>query len=148
MTEIWTKDQYHEYLESQKRGKNKHGSRKKKDKPTEDGYFFDSYPELYRYRDLKLLQRKGEIQNLIVQPRKILRKRSVNRNGQKIPQWAYKADFSYIDSKGILHWEDVKSLWTDKKGNKGGTAMERGYILSKNEFMRQYPDIVFVETIY
>lgn len=148
MTETWTIEKYNKFLNKEKKGRNRYGNRKKEDKPNEDGHVFDSDSELYRYRDLKLLQRKGEVRDLKVQPRTILRKRSVNSHGQKISQWAYKADYSYFDSKGILYWEDVKSLRIAKDGKKYGTATERGYMLSKNEFMRQNPEIVFVETIY
>lgn len=138
-------------LKTNNKGRNRHGSRKKEDKPTEDGHVFDSDPELYRYRDLKLLVRIGEIKNLKVQPVFKLKEKSVNSHGQKIPKWTYKADFSYFDAKGIFYVEDVKSLriWTENgKKKKHGTATERGYLLSKNEFMRLNPDTAFVETIY
>lgn len=134
-----------------KKGRNRYGNRKKEDKPTKDGFIFDSYPEIRRYSELKILVMAGEIRDLKVQPSFVLKEKSVNKHGQIIPKWTYKADFSYFNMKDIYHVEDVKSLKIVKeneKTNKYGTATERGYILSKNEFMRTYPDIKFVETIY
>lgn len=143
--------EYKEFLKSEKKGRNRYGNKKKEDKPAEDGFVFDSNPELYRYRDLKLLVRAGEFKSLKVQPIFTLKEKSVNSHGQKIPKWTYKADYSYYDMKDVFYVEDVKSLRIEKKNgktNRYGTATERGYILSKNEFMRLHPGIVFVETIY
>ena|SRR3972149_432334 len=42
---------------------------KKKDKPTEDGYFFDSVKELREYQELKLRKAGGDIQDFWVKPK-------------------------------------------------------------------------------
>ena len=129
------------------KGRNRYKNRKKEDKPTEDGFIFDSNPELYRYRDLKTLARTGEIRDLKVHPKFRLKEKSVNDHGQKAPKWTFTSDFSYYCANDIFCVEDVKSLRIDKK-NKYGTATERGYILSRNEFMRQHPSTKFIETVY
>ena len=132
-----------------KKGRNRYGNRKKEDKPTEDGFIFDSYPELRRYRDLKILARAGEVRDLKVHPSFVLREKSVNTHGQTISKWSFKADFSYHDQKDVFHVEDVKSLRIDKKNSsRYGTATERSYILSRNEFMRVHPNTKFIETVY
>lgn len=144
-------EEYNNLPKEGKKGRNRYKNRKKEDRPREDGFIFASNPELYRYRDLKILIRAGEIRDLKVQPPFILKEKSVNNQGQNIPKWTYTADFAYYDINGIYHVEDVKSLRIDKKNGKTkryGTATERGYILSKNEFMRLHPNTNFVETIY
>lgn len=130
----------------EKKGRNRYGNRKKEDKPTEDGFIFDSDAELYRYRDLKILRRIGEIRNLSLKPVFLLAEKVINVHGQAISKWEYEADYEYITVKDNVRCvEDVKSLSKDKKY---GTAKERSYHLSRNELMRQNPNIRFVETIY
>ncbi len=85
-----------------------------------DGTVLDSKRELYRYADLLLLQRAGEICGLKVHPRypitiagvPILLKSSRYPNGRHL---TYVADFSYfpgkvgeLDVTDILVIEDVK----------------------------------------
>lgn len=133
----------------QKKGPNRYGSRKKGDKPTKDGFEFDSSGELNRYCDLKILERKKLIKDLKVHPIFTLKEPSKNDFGQKIPKWTYTADFSYYDIElGCSTVEDVKSLRVDKNGKKHGTATLRDFKLTRNQFMRQNPNIKFVETVY
>lgn len=74
-----------------------------------DGYRFDSMGEGRRYRDLLLLERAGEIENIQVHP-----KWTIEVNGEKIQ--TYTADFSYYDKKrGKVVVEDFKSEPTAKK---------------------------------
>ena len=90
--------------------KNKYGNRK----VTIDGHTFDSEKEGRRYRELKLLEKAGEISHLELQPKFLL---IVNGSpvksagGRKL---FYKADFAYFDytiQKRIV--EDCKGFKTD-----------------------------------
>ena len=69
-----------------------------------DGIKFDSKAEGRRYKNLKLLERAGEISELELQPRY-----DFVINGVKCG--FYKADFRYIE-KGKLIVEDVKGMKT------------------------------------
>ena len=74
-------------------------------------YVFDSAKEAQRYRELKLLERAGEISNLELQPRFLLQE-SFKKNGKIYRKIEYIADFKYIEKdKTII--EDVKGLQTD-----------------------------------
>ena len=59
-----------------------------------DMYVFDSIAESKRYKELALLQRAGEIQNLKLQPRFLLQE-SFKKNGKTYRQIEYIADFMY-----------------------------------------------------
>lgn len=78
-------------------------------KETIDGIVFDSLAEGRRYRDLKLMERAGEIRGLVVHMPYLL-----EVNG--IPVAQYEADFTYSRREG-LEWgpnvvEDVKGMRT------------------------------------
>lgn len=76
--------------------------------PTEvDGIRFDSKKEAKRYQDLKLLQRAGEISNLVCDKAILTWKLAVNG----FPVCKYEADFSYIE-KGHAVIEDCKGMKT------------------------------------
>lgn len=76
-----------------------------------DMYVFDSAKEAKRYKELKLLERAGEISNLELQPRFLLQD-SFKKNGRTYRKIEYIADFKYIE-KGRTIVEDVKGLQTD-----------------------------------
>ena len=76
-----------------------------------DMYVFDSVKEAKRYKELKLLERAGEISNLELQPRFLLQD-SFKKNGRTYRKIEYIADFKYIE-KGRTIVEDVKGLQTD-----------------------------------
>ena len=76
-----------------------------------DMYVFDSAKEAKRYKELKLLERAGEISNLELQPRFILQD-SFKKNGRTYRKIEYVADFKYIE-KGKIIVEDVKGIQTD-----------------------------------
>ena len=85
---------------------------KYKNKKTQvDMYVFDSAREAKRYKELKLLERVGEISNLELQPRFILQD-SFKKNGRTYRKIEYVADFKYIE-KGKIIVEDVKGIQTD-----------------------------------
>lgn len=81
---------------------------------TVDGVTFDSKREMNRYLELKLLERAGEVQGLVLQP-----KFPVSIEGE--PFCTYRADFAFFrDGERIV--EDVKS---------SGTAKDAAYRLRK-----------------
>lgn len=85
---------------------------KYKNKKTQiDMYVFDSAKEAKRYRELKLLERAGEISNLELQPHFLLQD-SFKKNGRTYRKIEYVADFKYIE-KGKIIVEDVKGIQTD-----------------------------------
>ena len=63
-----------------------------------DMYVFDSIAESKRYKELALLQRAGEIQNLELQPRFLLQE-SFKKNGKTYRKIEYIADFSYCQRR-------------------------------------------------
>lgn len=82
-----------------------------------DGIKFPSGREAKRYKELKLLERAGQISNLELQPKYpitingapvIIRSKGYP-NGRKA---SYKADFRYIDKNGKSVVEDSKSIAT------------------------------------
>lgn len=143
-------EDYHNLPKKEKsKGRNRYGNRKKEDRPTLDGFIFASDAEYYRYIDLRDQQKHGKIKDLKVKTIFHLAEKKINIHGQKISKWEYESDFDYILVKnGAYCVEDVKSLRIDENRNKFGTATERSYILTRNELMRQRPNINFVETIY
>ena len=76
-----------------------------------DGEVFDSKKELQRYKELKLLEKAGEIQNLRRQVKYVLI--PTQRIDGKIVERevAYKADFVY-EANGETVVEDVKGFRT------------------------------------
>ena len=76
-----------------------------------DRYVFDSQLEGTRYRQLKLLERAGEISNLRLQVPFILQD-SFKKNGKTYRKIEYIADFVY-EEKGQTIVEDTKGMKTD-----------------------------------
>lgn len=76
-----------------------------------DMYVFDSIAESRRYKELKLLERAGEITELTLQPRFLLQE-AFRKNGKSYRKIEYIGDFMYFqDGKYIV--EDVKGIQTD-----------------------------------
>lgn len=74
-----------------------------------DGILFDSKKEAKRYKELKLLERAGEISSLILQPKYTFPVKY--DSGRFI---IYKADFQYLDKATHSQIvEDVKGMKTD-----------------------------------
>ena len=63
-----------------------------------DMYVFDSIRESQRYKELKLLERAGEISNLELQP-KFLLQDSFKKNGITYRKIQFIADFSYCQRR-------------------------------------------------
>ena len=92
-----------------------------------DMYVFDSARESQRYKELKLLERAGEISNLELQPRFLLQD-SFKKNGRTFRKIEYVADFKYIEN-GKTIVEDVKGMQTDV------------FKLKHKIFEKVYPDL-------
>lgn len=105
-----TMDQYRELTGKAKQPKPAKQSKYKNTKVMIDGHVFDSKKEAKRYRDLKLMQRAGQIQDLQLQVVFVLVE-SVVLDGRKKPAMRYIADFVYVQG-GLKIVEDVKSLAT------------------------------------
>lgn len=75
-----------------------------------DMYVFDSIAESRRYKELALLEKAGEIENLQLQP-KFLLQDSFKKNGKTYRKIEYIADFMY-EEKGKAVVEDVKGMET------------------------------------
>lgn len=76
-----------------------------------DGYVFDSIQESERYKELKLLLKAGEIQDLELQPHFLLQE-GFKKKGKTYKKIEYIADFKYIEN-GKIVVEDVKGMQTD-----------------------------------
>ena len=98
-----------------------------------DGFMFDSRLEAQRYVELTLMERAGEITDLRLQPEFILIP-SFKKNGVTYRKTAYRADFSYFDTRaGKVVIEDTKGFKTQE------------YRLKKKLFEYQYPDLEIIE---
>lgn len=98
-----------------------------------DGVTFDSRKEGRRYRELRLLEQAGVIEDLCLQPHFLLQEAYV-KNGKSVRKIEYIADFSYYDlEKKKFVVEDVKGLKTDV------------YRLKKKIFEYKYPDLEISE---
>lgn len=77
-----------------------------------DGIKFDSAKEAMRYRQLRLLEKSGKINDLQLQvPFELQEKYTIN--GKKVRAIKYVADFVYIDQDVKTHIEDVKGIRTE-----------------------------------
>jgi hypothetical protein len=81
-----------------------------------DGHVFDSRREANRYRELRVLERAGEIADLELQPPYVLHAPKLNAAGELVGLVAigkYIADFRYHDvASGLEVVEDAKGVRT------------------------------------
>ena len=92
-----------------------------------DDYIFDSIQESRRYKELKLLLKAGQIQDLELQPHFLLQE-SFKKNGKTYRKIEYIADFKYTENKKTIV-EDVKGLQTDV------------FKIKHKLFEKKYPDL-------
>ena len=98
-----------------------------------DGITFDSMKEANRYRELKLLEKVGEISNLVLQPVYVLLN-GFEYKGEKIRAIKYIGDFEYIEVKtGNKVLEDTKGFKT------------KDYLIKVKLLKNKYTDIDFRE---
>lgn len=93
-----------------------------------DGIKFDSIGEAGRYRQLKLLEKAGEITELKLQTKFELQP-SFKKNGKTIRAINYKADFDYFDKNGRHIVEDFKGFKTKE------------FILKQKMFEFKFPEL-------
>ena len=102
-------------------------------KVTIDGVTFDSKLEAPRYTELKLLERKGLIKDLVLQPSDELIP-GFKKGNKTFKKTSYIADFSYYDNElGKTIIEDTKGFKTDV------------YVLKKKMFEYLYKDLTIRE---
>ncbi len=78
-----------------------------------NGIVFDSKREASRYQELKLLEKAGEITNLVLQPSFLLQE-PFKRRGKQYRSINYIADFQYREERtGLDVIEDVKGTETE-----------------------------------
>jgi len=106
-------------------------SKYRNSKTVNGGITFASARESYRYSELKLLQRAGEITGLELQPTYVLQE-AFEYHGKKHRAITYRADFRYIE-KGAVIVEDSKGFSNPL------------YLLKKKLLLAKYPDIDFRE---
>ena len=97
-----------------------------------DNIQFDSQAEANYYRQLKLLQRAGEVVEFEIQPTFILQE-GYKRGKRKVQPITYKADFLVTYNDGRKEIIDVKGAKTEV------------YRLKKKIFEYKYPDLEIVE---
>ena len=107
---------------------------KYRNKKTEvDGIKFASMAEAKRYRELRLLERAGEIRTLIMQPSFVIQDAFTSNQGLRISAIRYVADFEYFDNKtGETIVEDVKGVKTDV------------FLIKMKMFLKRYQQYKFV----
>lgn len=107
---------------------NKYNARK----TDRDGYTFDSLAEERRYCELKLLERAGDIRNLLVHPKFIIVDGFTDNTGKRQRPAYYVADFQYFTNGGAVIVEDVKG---------GKTTQTAVYRLKAKLFRKRYMDV-------
>lgn len=100
---------------------------------------FDSIKEYQRACELRLLERAGKISNLETQKKLLIQQGFRNKDGVKIRDIVYKADFFYIDNDGNSIVEDVKAF--DKK--KQVFLTTEAFNLKWKLLQAKYPDCIF-----
>ena len=98
---------------------------------------FDSRKEYRRWEELKLLQRAGEISDLLRQVKWIIADATVYGD-EKIREIAYKADFQYTRN-GRTVVEDVKPF--DEKSQKYMTTKD--FAIKWKMLKQKYPGVLF-----
>lgn len=94
---------------------------------------FDSKTEAYRYVELKFLQNRGRIKDLVLQPKYELLP-TFKKNNETFKKTTYIADFSYYDNElGKTIIEDTKGFKTDV------------YKLKRKLFEYTYPNLTIKE---
>ena len=107
-----------------------HGNKYHNKKVVHDGIKFASKSEGERYLELKAMQEKGEIRDLVLQPKFILQE-SFRKNGELFRAIHYVADFQYYLNDQLVI--------VDVKGYMGYTTPE--FRIKRKIFEARYPDL-------
>ena len=105
---------------------NKYGNKK----VTEDGMTFDSTKEYSRWKELKLMEKAGEITGLVRQLRIEL-----------IPKTKLYKAVSYIPDFVYFNKREGKTIYEDVKGYKGGNAYQIFKLKKKILYWRHGIDV-------
>ena len=131
----FTEDEYREYILKKEKANTKKRANKYGAKKIEyDNIIFHSEGEMRRYSELKILEKKGLIKDLILQPRFLLQESFVYES-KKYRKIEYVADFQYYDN--IID----KIVVEDFKGFK-----TKEYNIKKKMFLYKYKNYKFIES--
>jgi hypothetical protein len=127
------------------RGKGRYGNVKK---ITEDGIRFDSKREYLRYLDLKLLQRAGEIQDLMVHPKYpiviggIPIMVALNQHKPWGRLLTYEADFTYLErvpgTKHNEHRQIIEDVKMQSGHRTGVYKLKRALMKAMGHEIKEY----------
>ena len=108
-------------------------SKYRNEKVVLDGITFDSKKEARYYANLLIQKKAGIVKEFELQPVFILQDGYRTKDGKKVREIAYRADFrvTYTDSRQVV---------IDVKGHK-----TKEYLLKKKMLLFRYPDIEFEE---
>ena len=112
----------------------------------EDGIRFDSKREYLRYKDLKLLERAGEIRHLTVHPKFeiVIGGVPIMTNSNQHMKWdkplTYEADFEYYErGQGGTRWRHVIEDVKMKSGHRTGIyKIKRALMKAMGHDIREY----------
>lgn len=131
----FTEDEYREYiLKKEKTNTEKRANKYGAKKIECDNIIFHSEGEMRRYSELKILEKKGLIKDLVLQPRFLLQESFVYE-GKKYRKIEYVADFQYYDNMiNKIVVEDFKGFKTKE------------YNIKKKMFLYKYKNYKFIES--
>lgn len=131
----FTENEYREYILKKEKTNTKKKANKYSAKKIEyDNIIFHSKGEMKRYSELKILEKKGLIKDLILQPRFLLQESFVYE-GKKYRKIEYVADFQYYDNAiNKIVVEDFKGFKTKE------------YNIKKKMFLYKYKKYKFIES--
>ena len=131
----FTEDEYREYILKKEKTNTKKRANKYGAKKIEyDNIVFHSEGEMRRYSELKVLEEKGLIKDLVLQPRFLLQESFVYE-GKKYRKIEYVADFQYYDNTiNKIVVEDFKGFKTKE------------YNIKKKMFFYKYKNYNFIES--
>lgn len=135
----WTEEEYKEFMDRRQAHKptSSKTSKYHAKKVEKYGRTWDSRKELAEYENLLLLQRLGEVTKIELQPKYVLQEAYV-RDGKKIRELAYIADFRVTMTDGSIIVIDVKSKATEKN---------KEYRIKRKLLLYKYRDIDFREIL-
>lgn len=112
---------------------------------TVDGIDFHSEAEVYRYRELQLLEAAGIIRDLEAQGHAFTLVDGFKWRGKKIQGITYTPDFQYVDCEtGRVTIEDVKANTKIRKdGTRHRGTQTEAFEMRAKLFKLRYPDIDF-----
>ena len=98
-----------------------------------EGIVFDSYKEMSKYAELRVLQKMGQVKSIELQPEFQLQEGYIGPDGKKVRPIIYRADF-------LVTYADGQQVVIDTKGFKTPV-----YAMKKKMLLKRYPHIRFVE---